>query len=286
MHSFSLSDKGGHVKRLCKLQSARLITIVSVIVLFCSTWMSAQSARARIVGTVKDPTGAVVQKAKITVTNVATGVSNTVTTDDNGFYEVLELPIGSYRVTVEKNGFATTKTDQYTLEINQAQRIDVTLRVGGNQETVEVTGEASQVEVVNPTLGASVTGNVIVNMPLNGRNVLDLATLQPGVTPDNPDDSGAGTFNIAGARADSVTFLLDSGVDNNLISNGVVFTPNPDAVQEFRILTSNYTAEYGRNARGIISIVTKSGTNHIHGSAFEFNRDSAFSANTYFNNKN
>ncbi len=274
------------MRRLCKSQLVRLVTVIAVMLLFCSTWMSAQSARARIVGTVKDPTGAVVQKAKVTVTNVATGVSSTTSTDDNGFYEVLELPIGSYRVTVEKNGFATTRTEQYTLEINQAQRIDVTLRVGGNQETVEVTGEASQVEVVSPTLGASVTGNVIVNMPLNGRNVLDLATLQPGVTPDNPDDTGAGSFNIAGSRADSVTFLLDSGVDNNLLSNGVVFTPNPDAVQEFRILTSNYTAEYGRNAGGIISIVTKSGTNHIHGSAFEFNRDSTFSANSYFNNKN
>ncbi|HEV3036741.1 MAG TPA: carboxypeptidase regulatory-like domain-containing protein [Candidatus Angelobacter sp.] len=267
-------------------QFIRLITVISAMLFLFSTWVSAQSARAKIIGTIKDPGGAVVQGARVTVKNIATGVSNTTTSDENGSYQVLELPIGSYRVTVEKNGFAIARTEAYTLEINQAQRIDVTLKVGGNQETVEVTGEAAQVEVVNPTLGASVTGNVIVNMPLNGRNVLDLATLQPGVTPDNPDDTGAGTFNIAGARADSVTFLLDGGVDNNLLSNGVVFTPNPDAVQEFRILTSNYTAEYGRNAGGIISIVTKSGTNQIHGSAFEFNRNSAFSANSYFNNKN
>ena len=93
-------------------------------------------------------------------------------------------------------------------------------------------------------------------------------------------------YNIAGSRADSVTFVLDGGVDNNLLSNGVVYTPNPDAVQEFRILTSNYTAEYGRNSGGIVSLVTKSGSNSVHGSVFEFNRNDAFSANSYFNNKN
>ncbi|MBZ5522865.1 MAG: TonB-dependent receptor [Acidobacteriia bacterium] len=246
----------------------------------------AQSARARIVGTVKDPQGAVVPGAKVTVTNTATGVPTNAVTDQDGYYQAFELPIGSYRVKVERDGFATTETAAYTLEINQVQRIDVTLKVGAKSEVVEVTGEAAQVEVVNPTLGASVTSRPIVDLPLNGRNVLDLATLQPGVTPDNPDDTGAGTYNIAGARADSVTFLLDGGLDNNLLSNGVVFAPNPDAVQEFRILTSNYTAEYGRNAGGIISVVTKSGTNDLHGSLFEFNRIAQFSASTYFNNKN
>jgi outer membrane receptor protein involved in Fe transport len=144
------------------------------------------------------------------------------------------------------------------LEINQVQRIDVALRVGTKAETIEVTGDAAQVEVVNPTLGASITSRPIVDLPLNGRNVLDLALLEPGVTPHNNDDGGAGTYNIAGSRADSVTFLLDGGVDNNLLSNGVVYTPNPDAVQEFRILTSNYTAEYGRNAGGIVSAATRS----------------------------
>ncbi|MCU1256180.1 MAG: TonB-dependent receptor [Candidatus Angelobacter sp.] len=268
------------------LALVKMLSYVTVLVLVFSSQMVAQSARARIVGTVKDPQGAVVIGAAVTVTNVATGVESKTTTDHEGFYQAFELPIGSYRVKVQREGFNTSETVPYTLEINQVQRIDVTLRVGTKAETIEVTGDAAQVEVVNPTIGASITSRPIVDLPLNGRNVLDLALLEPGVTPHNNDDGGAGTYNIAGSRADSVTFLLDGGVDNNLLSNGVVYTPNPDAVQEFRILTSNYTAEYGRNAGGIVSVVTKSGGNQVHGSVFEFNRNDAFSANTYFNKKN
>jgi hypothetical protein len=267
-------------------KSAKLLSYVCILLLAFSSQVVAQSARARIVGTVKDPQGAVVAGANVSVINVATGVQTPTVTDAQGSYQALELPIGTYKVKVERSGFSSAETVAYTLEINQVQRIDITLKLGTNTETVEVTGDASQVEVVNPTLGASITSRPIVDLPLNGRNVLDLALLEPGVTPHNNDDGGAGTYNIAGSRADSVTFLLDGGVDNNLLSNGVVYTPNPDAVQEFRILTSNYTAEYGRNAGGIISLVSKSGTNGIRGSIFEFNRNDAFSANTYFNNKN
>lgn len=265
---------------------SRVLCGAALILAVLASYGLAQSARARIIGTVTDPQGAVVPKATISVTNVATGVQTRTVTDSDGNYQALELPIGPYKVKVEKEGFTTTETTAYTLEINQVQRIDVRLKLGSTSEVVEVTGEAAQVEVVNPTVGASITSRPIVDLPLDGRNVLDLALLQPGVTPRNNDDTGAGTYNIAGNRADSVTFVLDGGVDNNLLSNGVVYTPNPDAVQEFRILTSNYTAEYGRNAGGIISVVTKSGTNAVHGSIFEFNRNDAYNANTYFNNKN
>ncbi|MGH9937092.1 MAG: TonB-dependent receptor domain-containing protein [Blastocatellia bacterium] len=149
-----------------------------------------------------------------------------------------------------------------------------------------MTVQSSAVETISPTLGQSVTSRPIVNLPLNGRNVLDLAKLQPGVSETNPGDGGAGSVNIAGARADSVTFLLDGGNNNNLLSNGVVFNPNPDAVAEFRLLTSNYTAEYGRNGGGIISVATKSGTNSLHGSAYDYLRNDALNANTFFNNLN
>jgi hypothetical protein len=259
---------------------------VVFLVLTPSSQLHAQSERARIIGTVLDAQGAVVPGATVTVTNAATGIATKTTSDAEGRYQAPELPIGTYKVKVEHEGFKTTETAAYTLEINQVLRLDVRLPIGGRNEVVEVTGEASQVEVANPTFGASVTSKEIVNLPLNGRNTLDLALLQPGVMPSNPDDTGAGTFNIGGGRADSVTFLLDGGVDNNLLSNGVVYTPNPDAVQEFRILTSNYTAEYGRNAGGVVSIVTKSGGNDIHGSVFEFNRNDTFKANDYFNKKN
>jgi len=267
-------------------KSIKALPYLAILLLALGSQAIAQSARARIVGTVKDPHGAVVAGASVTVTNVATGTANKAVTDQEGYYQALELPIGSYKIKVQRDGFTTAETVAYTVEINQVQRIDVTLKVGAKSETVEVTGEAAQVEIANPTLGASITSRPIVDLPLNGRNVLDLALLEPGVTPHNNDDGGAGTYNIAGSRADSVTFVLDGGVDNNLLSNGVVYTPNPDAVEEFRILTSNYTAEYGRNSGGIVSLVTKSGGNQIHGSVFEFNRNDAFSANTYFNKQN
>jgi hypothetical protein len=279
-------EEGTHMQLIGRslTSAAKLFAIVIIVAL--STLAFAQSERAKIIGTVTDPQGAVIPGATVSVTNVATGLVTHATSDAQGQYQAPELPIGTYKIKVEHDGFKTTETAGYTLEINQILRVDVKLPLGARNEVVEVSGEAAQVDTVNPTLGGTVTGVAIQEMPLNGRNVLDLALLQPGVMPNNPDDTGAGTFNIAGARADSVTFLLDGGLDNNLLSNGIVYTPNPDAVQEFRILTSNYTAEYGRNAGGVVSLVTKSGTNEIHGSVFEYNRNDTFAANRYFNNKN
>ena len=155
------------------------------------------------------------------------------------------------------------------------------MQVGAETQTVDVGAEAAPVETVNPTLGQSITGRALTNMPLNGRDMLDLALLQPGVTESNDDNYGAGNYSIAGGRSDSVTFLLDGGLNNDLLDNSNL--PTTDAIAEFRLLTSDYTAEYGRNGGGIISVVTKSGTNQLHGSLFEFIRNLDFDANDYFN---
>ncbi|HKV41595.1 MAG TPA: carboxypeptidase-like regulatory domain-containing protein, partial [Blastocatellia bacterium] len=247
--------------------------------------LRAQQATASIIGTVTDPQGAIVADAKVTVTNTATKIARSTTSGKDGSFEVISLPIGTYLVTVEHEGFKTTVSPAYTLEINQVLRANFKMEIGTVTETVQVTAGGSVVETVNATLGQSVTSRPLVNLPLNGRNTLDLALLQPGVTDDNPGDSGAGTFNIAGGRADSVTFLLDGGNNNDLLNNGAVYTPNPDAVAEFRILTSNYAAEYGRNAGGIVSVVLKSGSNQLHGSAYDFVRNNYFNANSFFNNR-
>lgn len=245
---------------------------------------TAQQATAKIVGTVIDQQGAIIPGVEITVTNTATNVSQSTTSDKDGYYQVLDLPIGIYHVVARHQGFRTLEVNTSRLEINQSLRVDFHLEVGAISQQVTVEGQASGVETVNPTLGQSVTERPIVNMPLNGRDVLTLALLQPGVTDDNPDDTSASHgFNIAGGRTDSITYLLDGGINNDLIDNAAVLDPNPDAVAEFRILTSNYTAEYGRNGAGIISVVTKSGTNKFHGSVFDFVRNTAFDANAYFN---
>ncbi|HXY16366.1 MAG TPA: TonB-dependent receptor [Terriglobales bacterium] len=265
------------------MKPSRMLLLLAATVLMMPGSSFPQEATARIVGTVADPTGAVVPGVQITVTNMATQVSRSALTNQDGYYQVLALPIGNYKVTAEHEGFRKVESGQYNLLINQALRVDIQLRVGATAQTVEVGAQASAVETVNSTLGQSVTGRELINMPLNGRDTLDLALLQPGITESNDDNGGAGNYSIAGGRTDSVTFLLDGGNNNDLLDNSNLLDPNPDAIAEFRLLTSNYTAEYGRNGGGIISIVTKSGTNHLHGSLFEFFRNRVLDANDFFN---
>ncbi|HLJ26278.1 MAG TPA: carboxypeptidase regulatory-like domain-containing protein [Candidatus Angelobacter sp.] len=268
-------------------QRAAILSRIVLVILALSLQLWGQSERARTIGTVTDPQGAVVSGANVTVTNIATGVATKAVTDQQGQYQVPELPIGSYKVKVEHEGFKTTETTSYTLEINQILRVDVRLPIGAINELVTVEGTAATVETVNHTMGSTVSGREIENAPLNGRNALDLALLQPGVLPaDNPgnsttNNSASTAFSIGGGRNDSNTFILDGGLNNNLLDNSVVYNPNPDAIQEFRVLTSNFSAEYGRNAGGIVSVVTKSGTNDWHGTAFEYNRNTDYDANSY-----
>jgi outer membrane receptor protein involved in Fe transport len=251
----------------------------------CSA-LFAQEATGKITGTITDPSGAVVANAKITVTDKATGIAHQATSDTSGTYQVLQLPIGHYQVTAQAPGFERVTVDSETpLEINQTLRIDVHLRVGRITSAVTVESNASMVETENQTVSSTVTGQAIFELPLNGRDTLDLLKTQPGVTPTNPDSSAAGNYSIGGQRTDSVTYLLDGGLNNDLLSNNVVADPNPDAVAEFRVLESNYSAEYGRNAGGIVSVVTKSGTNQFHGTLYDYVRNNYFDANTFFNNE-
>src|SRR5580700_11480065 len=240
------------------------IVLLLLLVTITASVSSAQDATGRIVGTVYDEQGAVIPAVEITVTNTATQVARMATTNKEGAFQLLALPIGNYKVTAEHTGFRTVNSAEQKLLINQALRIDFKMEVGAESQTIDVGAEAAPVETVNPTLGQSITGRVLTNMPLNGRDMLDLALLPPGVTESHDDNTGAGNYSIAGGRSDSVTFLLDGGLNNDLLSNGNLLDPNPDAIAEFRLLTSDYTAEYGRNGGGIISIVTKSGTNHLH----------------------
>ncbi|MGB7586443.1 MAG: carboxypeptidase regulatory-like domain-containing protein [Terriglobales bacterium] len=259
------------------------LALFGVILLLIPALCPAQEATGRIAGTITDSTGAVIPGVEVTVTNTATQVSRNTTTGHDGYYQVLALPIGNYTVTAEHAGFRTVVSAAYKLLINQALRVDIKMEVGAANQTVEVGAQAAPVETVNATLGQSVTGRTLTNMPLNGRDTLDLALLQPGITESNDDNYGAGKFSIAGGRTDSVTYLLDGGLNNDLLDNSNLLDPNPDAIAEFKLLTSNYTAEYGRNGGGTISEVTKSGTNALHGSLFEFFRNRVLDANDFFN---
>src|SRR6202167_4203044 len=263
--------------------SLRCLATLTLITVFLPVLTHAQDATARITGTVTDSTGAVIPGVQVTVTNTATQIAREATTDHDGFYQVLALSIGNYKVTATRDGFRTVVSTEYKLLINQALRVDFKMQVGTATEKVEVGAEAAPVETVSATLGQSVTGRVLTNMPLNGRDTLDLGLLQPGVTESNDDNGGAGNYSIAGGRTDSITFLLDGGLNNDLLDNSNLLDPKPDSIAEFKILASDYTAEYGRNGGGVISVVTKSGSNAIHGSAFEFLRNRDIDANDYFN---
>src|SRR6185312_8393218 len=263
--------------------------LLSTLLFALSYNLPAQDATGRIVGTAYDQTSAVIPEAHIVITNTATLATRETDTDASGNYQVLSLPIGSYTVTASHKGFNPIVTKPNKLEINQSLKIDLKLAIGSNTEVVTVENNAVTVETINPTMGSTVSLREIENAPLNGRNVLDLALLQPGVLPaDNPGNGGATSantgFSISGGRDDSNTFLLDGGANNDLLNNGAVYNPNPDAVQEFKVLTSNFTAEYGRNSGGIVTVVTKSGTNAFHGSAFEYNRNTAYNANDFISN--
>ena len=232
-----------------------LLALVGFLVT-CS-YASAQTASGRIMGTVTDAQGAAIAGAKITVTNSRTNVHWNTVTNADGFYQVLELPVGTYTVTAEHEGFSKVVTEAEPLDINQALRIDAHMKVGSLTDVVRVEAQAAQVETVSPTIGGTVTGAPIQNLPLNGRNTLDLALTQPGVVPiaddlgtygtSNGGSNGIGGISVAGARGDAVTYLLDGGVNNRVTSNQVVFNPNPETVEEFRLMENNYTAEYGRN---------------------------------------
>ena len=273
------------------------VRVLAVALAFASLFMpfaNAQNATGRVFGTVTDPQGARLARAKITVTNTATNVVSRTVTNEEGFYQVLQLPVGMYTVAAEREGFAKVVTAPAQLDINQSLRVDVRLNLGSVTQVVKVAAEAAQVETVNATLGGTVTGTPIQDLPLNGRNTLDLALTQPGVVPIADDIGTYGTSNggsnglagisVAGGRGDAVTYLLDGGINNRVTSNQVVFNPNPETVEEFRLLENNYTAEYGRNGGGTVSVVLKSGTNSLHGSLFDYFRNDALNANDYFDN--
>lgn len=269
------------MRKLSRIVRLLFVTIVGILLI--GNRAAAQDATGRIVGNVTDPSGGAILGAKVTATNSAIKLSKETRTDKDGFYQLLSLPIGTYNVTIEQTGFRKVAFERESLQINQSLRLDARLELGQQSEVIEVKEQATNIETVNQTVGATVIGETIQRAPLNGRNVLDLALLQPGVTETNGDSAAAGTYSVAGGRSDSVTFLLDGGLNNNLLDNSVVFNPNPDTIAEFRILESNYSAEYGRNGGGVVSVVTKSGTNDWHGSTFEFLRNDAFNANNFFN---
>jgi len=274
------------------------VRTVLVFVLLALVSLSAQTFRGTILGTVTDPSGAVLPGAKVTVKNVATGLERTTDTSADGSYALPELPIGTYTVTVTLTGFQTSATTGVNVDVATERRVDAAMKPGQVSTKIEVSADQLPlVETTTNTLGGVLTAQTVENMPVNGRDYTKLIYMNPGVagSPDQISDSPGsfGEFSMNGARGRSNNYLLD-GTDMNdgyrndpaINQAGVFGTPSTilpiDAVAEVNVL-SNFAPEYGRNAGAVVNIVTKSGTNVLHGGAAEYFRNDALDARNYFN---
>jgi hypothetical protein len=276
------------------LASFRLPVLFLAVVCFASSVpMWAQKDAGSIVGTIKDQTGATVPNAKVTVSDVERGIRLETTTNESGEYVAGPLRVGRYTVTVEHPGFKKSVTPPVDLDVQQRIALNVALQVGQISESIEVTAATPLLETETSELGQVVDNKRMANLPLNGRNFAQLALLTAGTAPSEPGarDEGGFGFSANGARSLQNNFLLD-GVDNNsnlpdlLNETNYVIQPSVEAIEEFKVQTNAYSAEFGRGNGAIINATIKSGTNQFHGSAYEFLRNEKLDAKNFFDDPN
>ncbi len=278
-----------------RIHFAVIVIFILLLGLGVASRLEAQVVGATLSGTITDSSGAVVPKATVTIRNTATGIVRTVSTNETGFYTAPNVQPGDYQVTATAEGFAS-ETAPITLTVGAQQTLSMTLKVGTSSQTVEITAAAPNINLVNSTLGGLDNESQIKELPLNGRSWSDLADLQPGVyslheqpnvsTRDRYQRGFGQQLSISGARPQQNNYRLD-GISINDPTNGAPGSllggnMGVDAISEFSVLTTNYSTEYGRAAGGIINATTKSGTNQLHGDAYEFLRNSALDASNFF----
>src|ERR1700755_3005280 len=262
--------------------------VLAFIALSC-IGLSAQQITGNIRGTVTDPSGAVIRGAAVTALQAETGLSRETTTDRNGSYILLELPVGHYRLQVAAKDFEEYLQDGTTLNVNETASVSPHLAVGSEKQQVLVRADAALIEPTVTSLGKVVEQRELLDLPLNGRNFSQLGLLQPGVVPLTPGIAEAGgslrdgqAYAVNGQRPESNNFLIDGANNFNGIDAGFVLKPPVDAISEFRIITHSANAEFGSALGSTTNIITRSGANHVHGALWEFLRNDAVDANNYF----
>jgi len=275
-------------------RKALLVAVLCSVFSLCPLLYS--QANGSFSGTVTDKTGSVIAGATVKISSQGTGLTRETKTDGSGHYAVPLLPVALYTIRVESQGFRTTEQKEVRLQVNEQIEINFTLNPASVTSTVEVSATEVAVETTNPSLGQVITEQQVAQLPLNGRDFVQLASLTPGATQEtNPNsfftggaDSevaarGSFSLSVGGSRPNSTDWLLD-GVDNNeLTAGGIGIFSSIDDIQEFKVLTYNYSAEYGTRAGPTVLVTTKSGSNAFHGSLFEFLRNTSLDAKSFFN---
>jgi hypothetical protein len=276
--------------RISRVGLSAALTVLAAVCLPPSAF--GQTITATVTGTVVDQGGAAVTKAKVVAVNQATKLEHTAETSDAGVYRISFLPIGTYVVSAELAGFKKVVSSAIQLEVNQTARIDLKLEIGALTDEVTVSGSAPVLQTENPTVGTVISGNTTVGLPLNGRNFQQLTLLVPGAITPNPGgftgpglQGGQGRPFVNGNREQGNAFLLDGISVDETIDNRIGYKPNIDALAEFKIETSNSSAEFGNVTGATVNATLKSGTNDLHGNGFEFLRDDALDANSWANNR-
>ncbi|HKH99143.1 MAG TPA: TonB-dependent receptor [Candidatus Sulfotelmatobacter sp.] len=268
----------------------RSLCFVAVLCFSLSTLLPAQGTGGRILGRVADPTAAVLSGVKVTATNDATGVNYDTQSNDSGDYGFPNLPVGTYTLTFDLTGFKKAVRHSIALDVNQVITLNMTMQLGAAQEVVDVTSEAPLVDTSSTQLGAVVNNRSVNELPLNARDSYQFLQLQPGVQSQLGSSGGtfygsdsAGSVSVNGGRDRANNFSVNGGDANDQFVNLPAIQPTPDAIEEFRVISNTFDAEYGRNSGAVVNVVTKSGTNQWHGNVYEYFRNKVLNAQGYFN---
>jgi hypothetical protein len=293
---------GGKMVRYfaCALKCASILVLssllaFSLVCFICVAPALGQSAETgALSGTITDPSGGVIAGASVTATNLATGQSRTATTDSNGVYKVSLLPPGNYSVKFSASGFKTVEVPSVKVNVTETQLLDKSLEVGAQSQQITVESNVETIQAQNATVGGLVSGDTVTELPLSTRNYTQVIDLSPGVIANVATATAVGNgtqdINVNGAGSDQNTYMMDGVIVTNYGSGGAAQSgsyagipiPNPDSIQEFKVQTSQYDAAYGQNPGANVNVVTKSGTNTLHGGIWEFNRNNFFNANDFF----
>jgi hypothetical protein len=268
----------------------KTLCLTLALCLFLPTLLSAQGTGGRILGRISDPTGAVLSGVKVTATNEATSVAQDTLSNDSGDFGFPNIPVGTYSLSFDLKGFKKAVRRSIALDVNQVITLNMTMQLGGNEEVVDVTAEAPLVDTSSTQLGAVVNNRSVNELPLNARDTYQFLQLQPGVQSQLGSSGGtfygsdnAGSVSVNGGRDRANNFSVNGGDANDQFVNLPTIQPTPDAVEEFRVISNTFDAEYGRNSGAVVNVVTKSGTNQWHGNVYEYFRNTVLNAQGFFN---